>query len=627
MVDTMFNFLQFLYQYKKGCEYNAYTRFGAHITTQNGKTGVRFAVFAPHAKTVYLAGDFNNWCEQYAMQPYQGIWTAFIENAEEGQFYKYLIEDKNGKKTYKADPFAFSSELRPKSASVISNPFSYRWSDGKWMRLRAEKNHSESPISIYEVQLSSWDACVKDNKPINLRKTGRALIEYVKSMYYTHIELMPITEYPLDASWGYQTTGYYALSGRYGHPIDLQYFVNLAHKEGLGIILDWVPGHFCPDEHGLYKFDGTDLFGDRQHPHWGTYEFDFTKKFVWSFFISSAVFWAKQYHIDGIRVDGVTSMLYLNYGSDEVTKRNAFGGEDDLYAKDFLQQFNNTMHEYFPGFLTFAEESSAYQGVTAPTDMDGLGFDYKWNMGWMNDTLAFFSANHDDKKHNHEKITFSSVYLRDEKFVLPFSHDEVVHGKVQMLDKMPGDDWYKFALLRTLLAYQTLHPGKKLIFMGIDFAQRLEWRYYEPLEWSMLKYPIHDSFHEYIRMLNNMYIQENALFEMDNDIYGFEWIDGDNRQQSVFSFIRRAMDGSEIIAVINASRYTYEDFRMGVPKKGVYKEIMSSNLNIYDGSGIHNGQDIIAEDISCHGRGQSIRIVVPVLSAAAFKIDAGVNNV
>ena len=616
----MTDFSELLYLYKKGCEFNAFTNFGAHFSNNNGTEGFRFAVFAPNAKNVYLSGGFNGWSEQLMNQPQQGLWTAFSQDAKLGHCYKYIIEDQNGKKVYKADPFGFSSELRPKSASVISDPFSFEWTDDDWLSARSSKNHPENPMSIYEVQLSSWDSVIKDNEPIDVLKTGRALVEYVKDMNYTHIELMPVTEYPLDASWGYQTTGYYALSGRYGNPEGLQYLINLAHEEGIGIILDWVPGHFCPDEQGLYMFDGTNLYGGVLHPHWGTYEFNFRNKAVWSFLISSAVFWAKQYHIDGIRVDGVTSMLFLNYGSDEITRRNELGGEDDLDAKGFLQKFNQTMHDMFGGFLTFAEESSSYQGVTAPVSMDGLGFDFKWNMGWMNDTLSFFSADPSEKKSRHDKLTFSSVYMRDEKFVLPFSHDEVVHGKLQMPDKMPGDDWQKFALLRTMMAYQMLHPGKKLNFMGNDIAQRMEWRYYEPVEWFMLKYPIHDSFHNYMRMLGKLYKEQAALFEMENDIYGFEWIDGDNRQQSVFSFIRRAKDGSEIVAVINTLNYTHENFRLGVPKEGVYKEILSSNLKIYDGSGLHNEKPVKTQKIGCHGREQSISIVVPALSATAFKI-------
>jgi len=615
----MTDFSDLLYLYRQGNEQNAYNGFGAHFFVQDGRQGVRFAVYAPRAKEVCLAGDFNGWREDAVMSNQSGVWTLFTPDAQPGQHYKYIIESKRGKRVYKADPFAFSAELRPKSASVIADPFSYRWTDGAWMKARAQQDYAQQPVSIYEVQLSSWNTALKDGKPIDLRKTGRALVEYAKSMHYTHIELMPVTEYPLDDSWGYQTTGYFALSGRYGSPQDLQYLINLAHREGIGVILDWVPGHFCPDEHGLYRFDGTNQYGHAAHPHWGTYEFDFGKKDVRSFLISSAVFWAKHYHIDGLRVDGVTSMLFLNYGSDEVTRRNVHGGEDDLNAKAFLQKLNDTLHEQFPGFLTFAEESSAYKGVTAPVYMGGLGFDYKWNMGWMNDTLAFFSEKPESKKTAHEKITFSSVYLRDEKFVLPFSHDEVVHGKEQLPDKMPGDDWSKFSLLRALIAYQVFYPGKKLLFMGIDFAQRMEWRYYEPLEWFMLEYPIHDSFHEFVRALLRIYRSEPALYEMDNDVLGFEWIDGDNRAQSVFSFLRRAKDGSEVIFVLNASPHTYEDYRIGVPAPGEYTEIISSNSDIYNGNGRCNAQPAVSENIRCHKRAQSIRVAVPALSAAAFK--------
>ena len=615
----MADYSELIYLYKKGNEYNAYNHFGAHLKKDGAKVGAHFAVYAPNAKKVFLTGDFNNWDNNNLMECYQGIWHAYDENAKPGQCYKYLIYGADGSKVFRADPYAFSSELRPKNASIIADPFTFEWKDAGWMKSRAAKNHADYPINIYEVQLSSWDTVVKDETPIDLDSTGKALVEYAKSMHYTHIELMPVTEYPLDGSWGYQTTGYFSLSGRYGTPDKLQRFVELCHNEGLGVILDWVPGHFCPDEHGLTRFDGTSLFGSQLHPHWGTYKFDFSNKSVWSFLLSSAVFWANVYHIDGIRADGVTSMLYLNYGDETAGSHNSLGDDDDLDAKDFLQLLNSTMHSEFPGFLTFAEESSAYAGVTAPTQNNGLGFDYKWNMGWMNDTLDYFSAEPGQKHGKHDKITFSSVYMRDEKFVLPFSHDEVVHGKKQLLEKMPGDDWHKFAALRTLMAYQTLHPGKKLNFMGNDIAQRMEWRYYEPVEWFMLKYPIHDSFHEYVKKLNELYCTEPALYESDNDLYGFEWIDGSNRGQNVFSFIRRAKDSSEIIAVINASWQNYGSFRLGVPCEGEYTEIISSNLKIYDGSGEHNGAPISSENVPSHGKDHSIVIEVPALCAMAFK--------
>ncbi len=613
------DFSDLIYLYKKGCELNAYLHFGAHLKSTNDKSGVSFSVYAPNAKSVYLAGDFNNWSENCLMENYQGIWHISDEKAMPGQCYKYIIQDKEGKKTYKADPYAFSSELRPNTASIIANPFHFDWDDDKWLKKRAKTQWHSSPVNIYEVQLCSWDSIISDKKPINLEKTGRALVEYAKSMHYTHIELMPVSEYPYDGSWGYQTTGYYSLSGRYGKPETLQRFINLCHKNNIGVILDWVPGHFCPDEHGLINFDGTHLYGDEFHPHWGTYKFDFSKKEVHSFLLSSALFWANQYHIDGIRMDGVTSMLFLNYGKDTVEKKNELGGEDNLYAKDFIKKFNDTMHEQFPGFITCAEESSSYQGVTAPTYLNGLGFDFKWNMGWMNDSLDYFSQSSSKKEHNHDKITFSSVYMRDENFILPFSHDEVVHGKNQLPDKMPGNDFNKFALLRTLFAYQTLHPGKILNFMGNEIGQRMEWRYYEPIEWFMLEYPIHDSLHEFVRELNRLYLSEPALYEMDRDVYGFEWIDGNNRGQSVFSFIRRARNGNEIIAVFNMSENCYSNFRLGVPQSGRYEEILCSNLNIYNGTGLHNSKTISTENVSNHGRSQSIVIEVPALSAMIFR--------
>jgi len=616
----MINYSELIYLYKQGSEYNAYTQFGAHPTIEDGLEGTRFSVYAPNATKVFLVGNFNEWNETHTMTYEQGIWSCFFPTARPGQLYKYLIEDQDGKRVYKSDPFAFSSELRPKSASMITDPFQYEWTDNAWMAQRQTINSHTSPINIYELNLSSWDEVIEAQTPLNLKPLANRLVDYCKKMHYTHIELMPVTEYPLDASWGYQVTGYFCLSGRYGDPSGLQYLVNLCHTNGLGVILDWVPGHFCPDEHGLASFDGTPLYGNYLHPHWGTYKFNFEDKAVWSFLLSSAVFWAKAYHIDGIRADGVTSMLYLNYGEENGSKRNPFGGLDDLAAKGFLQKFNDVMHQEFPGFLTFAEESSSYTGVTAPTEMQGLGFDYKWNMGWMNDTLDYFSVDYDYRKDNHNMITFASVYTRDENFVLPFSHDEVVHGKKQLLDKMPGEYWRKFASLRTLMAYQMTFPGKKLLFMGIDFAQIMEWRYNEPLEWFMLKYPIHDSFHEYMRSLNALYTKEPALYEMDNDIYGFEWIDGDNSAQSIYSYIRRAIDGSEIVVILNMSIYDYSNFRIGVQKAGTYHEVLSSNLVIYDGTGKHNPDPIETESIGCHKRANSMTIYIPPLSATAFKI-------
>ena len=425
----MINYSELIYLYKQGSEFNAYTRFGAHPLSTDGQQGTLFSVYAPQAKSVCLAGDFNGWDTTHTMTYEQGIWSCFFPGTKQGQLYKYLVEDQTGKQVYKADPYGFASELRPKSASVICDPFSYTWTDTNWMDARRNKDSHLSPVNIYEMSLSSWDTIVKDRTPIDLRSLANRLVAYCKGMHYTHIELMPVTEYPLDTSWGYQVTGYFCLSGRYGDPSGLQYLIDLCHAEGIGVILDWVPGHFCPDEHGLANFDGTPLYGEYLHPHWGTYKFNFDKRAVWSFLLSSAVFWAKTYHIDGIRVDGVTSMLYLNYGEENQDKRNAYGGLDDLNAKAFLKKFNDVMHQEFPGFLTFAEESSAYQGVTAPTRLNGLGFDYKWNMGWMNDTLDYFSVDYDFRGENHNKITFASVYSRTKTLYSRFPTTKSSTGK------------------------------------------------------------------------------------------------------------------------------------------------------------------------------------------------------
>lgn len=607
---------KFIYRYHEGTEYNAHHVLGGRCTHK----GAIFRVYAPTAKKVSVVGDFNEWnTNADVMQCLDsGIWETCIHGIGDGELYKFAVWDENNCVILKADPYAYHAELRPNTASILYSHH-YHWNDQDWMQNREKYKSKEKPLNVYEVHLSSWDSTCSDNSGINMRRTGEKLVAYCKDMHYTHIEIMPVTEYPLDASWGYHVTGYFALSARYGKPEDLKYFIDMCHQNEIGVIIDWVPGHFCPDEHGLIQFDGSPLFGGDIHPHWGSVNFDFSKKHVWSFLLSSACFWADYYHIDGIRVDGVSSMLDLNYGYAHQNNRNAFGGTTNLDAKDFLCQFNEVMHQQYRGFLTFAEESTDFPKVTWEIPDGGLGFDYKWNMGWMNDTLAYYQRSFQERKSHHYDFTFSLIYAQAEKFILPFSHDEVVHGKKQLIDKLPGGYCEKFAGLRALMGYQMFHPGKKLNFMGNEIAQKMEWRYYEPLEFFMLKYPIHDSYHEYIRALNQLYLNEPALYELDHDDLGFEWIDADNTDQSVFIFLRRAKSGEELIIVLNNSSQQYENFRLGVPEKGKYQEIFSSNLDIYDGSGIHNERVMETEAILWHKKEQSIVCVVSPLSVMVIK--------
>jgi 1,4-alpha-glucan branching enzyme len=606
----------FMYRYHEGTEHNAHHVFGGRCHRE----GAFFRVYAPNAKNVSVVGNFNEWNSNANNMDKTdgGMWELSIPHLMEGQLYKFAVCDQKNQTVFKSDPYAYRAELRPNTASILYSHH-YHWHDEEWVRRRAKQSAKQLPMNVYEVHLSSWKSACTDTSGINMHDIGEKLVTYCKNMHYTHVEIMPVMEYPLDASWGYHVTGYFALSARYGKPEDLKYFIEQCHLNDIGVILDWVPGHFCPDEHGLMRFDGTHLYGGEVHPHWGSVNFDFSTKHVWSFLLSSACFWADYYHIDGIRVDGVSSMLDLNYGFDHANKKNEFGGTTNLHAKDFLCQFNAIMHQRFKGFLTYAEEATDFPKITHSIESNGLGFDYKWNMGWMNDTLAYYQRPFEERKARHYDLTFSSVYAQSEAFILPFSHDEVVHGKKQLIDKMPGTYWESFAGLRAMMGYQVFHPGKKLNFMGNDIAQKMEWRYYQPIEFFMLDYPIHGSFHNYMRALNQLYRNEPALYELDHDVLGFEWVDANNVDQSVYIFLRRARSGENLIIVINNSPQLYENFRMGVPQFGEYREIFSSNLDIYDGSGIHNEGHMKAEDISWHQKEWSIVCVVPPLSATVIK--------
>ncbi|MEX1376354.1 MAG: 1,4-alpha-glucan branching protein GlgB [Eubacteriales bacterium] len=604
------NYDEFIYLYKKGAQLNAHDVLGAHLH----KNGVIFRVFAPNAKSVSVVGDFNSWNrESHYMERKGDIFELYVENIGEGHIYKYAVKDGYDNVVLKADPYAFYTELRPNNASVVADPFSYEFTDNEWMKKRKKTDFYSMPMNIYEVSLTSFTQSCTDYSSIDLHLVGKDIVRHVKNMGYTHVEIMPITEYPLDMSWGYQVTGYFAPTSRLGGASALQEFINLCHENEIGVIMDWVPGHFCPDEHGLFKFDSTDLYGFKKHLHWGTYKFDFGKHHVWSFLLSSALYFAKYFHVDGIRVDGVTSMIQYNFGDYDHPI------EYDSYAIKFLQEFNSTMHKYFQGFLTIAEESSDYLGITAPVENGGLGFDYKWDMGWMNDTLKYFEYDFNERVHKHNILTFSSTYRQREKYILPFSHDEVVHGKKQLVEKLPGDYWQRFAGLRTLLAYQMFTQGKKLNFMGTEIAQMMEWRYYEPIEFFMLKYPMHNGFNQYVKSLNEFYRENSELYELDFDYLGFEWIDADNSTQGVISFVRRNKSGDELIIILNLSFQHFDEFVQGVPQGGMYREVFTSNKEEHGGSGHINPGDIPAAEKPWQKKDFSVTLQIGAFSTTVLK--------
>ena len=609
---------ELLYLFNEGKYYNASDIFGAHLAEKDGEAGARFTIWVPGAKSVHVYGDFNGWNDwNISLSPVgsTGVWTAFVCGAKKGDKYKYVIETAKGEKLIKADPFAFWAEKRPATASVIWD-MDFEWSDSRWIAKREKTDHFKQPKNIYEVHAGSWKKNGEDF--YNYRQLADELIPYAKDMGYTHIELLPLMEHPFDGSWGYQVTGFYSATSRYGTPQDLKYLVNKAHKAGLGIILDWVPGHFCKDAHGLYMMNGEYLYEKEEHPQWGTMKFDFGRNEVKSFLLSNAMFWIKEYHADALRIDGVSSMLYLNFGIDDDSKKkfNKYGDERDLDAVSLLQELSDMVGNYLPGVFTIAEESTAWPLVTYPPRDGGLGFHYKWDMGWMNDTLRYISTDTLYRKYDHNLITFSMMYTFNENFVLPLSHDEVVHGKASLIGKMPGDYYQKFSGLRLLALYQITHPGAKLNFMGYEFGQFIEWREYEGLEWFLVdEYETHRKHLQYIKELNNFYLKEKALYSNDRNWKGFEWIDADNAEQSVYIYCRTCASGKhKDIVVLNFGTGYYEDFRIGVPKEGTYIESFNSDRLEYGGSGCTNEGELKSEKISCHGKEQSISIKLAPLS-------------
>lgn len=616
------------YLFGEGNHYRSYEFLGAHLAVGGSETGAVFRVWAPNARSVALVGDFNDWDgSRNPMEKHDGsgIWSVFVPGLKQWDMYKYEIVSKNGSTVVKSDPYAFFSELRPGKASKIFSLEDIKWNDEAWMEKRRSFNAYESPLNIYEVHPGSWKQ-KPDGELYNYKELADELVDYAAEMGYTHIELMPVLEHPFDGSWGYQATGYYSATSRYGSPYDLAYFVDKCHNSNIGVILDWVPGHFCKDDNGLRLFDGTTLY-EYSDPRrgenlgWGTCHFDLGKSEVHSFLISNALFWFETYHIDGLRVDAVASMLYLDYErkpGDWVP--NKYGGRENLEAVDFIRKLNKTVFEYYPDILMIAEESTTWPLVTAPTYLGGLGFNYKWNMGWMNDMLKYMSMDPIHRKWHHNLVTFSLMYTYSENYILPLSHDEVVHGKKSLLDKMPGDYWQKFANLRAFLGYMAAHPGKKLLFMGGEFGQFIEWKYDTGLDWLLLGYDMHKKAHHYTRALNKMYLQEPALWEQDHGPLGFNWIDPNNFNQSIIVFLRRGKRREDTIIVIcNFTPTVYADYRIGVPYQCEYEELLNSDWQEFGGSGQRNRKALSARSFKWQNQPFSIEMTVPPLAVVYFK--------
>ncbi|HEC68042.1 MAG TPA: 1,4-alpha-glucan branching protein GlgB [Candidatus Desulfofervidus auxilii] len=620
-----------IYLFKQGNHFRLHEKLGAHLMTVNDIQGAFFGVWAPNAASVSVIGDFNGWnTETHPLRMREdgsGIWEGFIPHIKQGAFYKYHIVSKyNHYEVDKGDPYAFYWEVSPKTASIVWD-LSYEWRDSAWMTNRYKSNNLQSPFSIYEVHLGSWRRVPEENNRfLTYREMADYLVKYVKDMGFTHVEFMPLMEHPFYGSWGYQTLGYFAPSSRYGTPQDFMYLIDCLHQHGIGVILDWVPSHFPNDEYGLAYFDGTYLYEHaepkkRFHPEWNSYIFNHGRYEVRAFLISSALFWLEKYHIDGLRVDAVASMLYLDYGRKEGEwVPNEYGGRENLDAICFLQKFNEIVYKNHPDIQTIAEESTAWPMVTRPTYVGGLGFGMKWNMGWMHDTLEYFSKEPIYRKYHHNQLTFSIWYAFSENFLLPLSHDEVVHGKGSLLSKMAGDDWQKFANLRLLFGYMYTHPGKKLLFMGGEFGQWQEWYHEESLHWHLLEYPHHQGIQKWIRDLNHFYRNEPALYELDFQPEGFEWIDFSNWEESIIIFVRRDKSTKDIILVVcNFTPVPRYNYRVGVPEGGFWKEALNSDAQVYGGSGHGNLGGAEAAPIPWHGKNYSLSLTLPPLGVLIFK--------
>ncbi|MBE7033566.1 MAG: 1,4-alpha-glucan branching protein GlgB [Ruminococcaceae bacterium] len=614
-----------LAQFNNGTNFRTYEFMGAIPSEIYGERGYSFAVWAPNAQSVSVVGDFNGWdTESHPMNPQgsSGVWHCFIKGIKDGQCYKYFIRCKDGSAIYKADPYARYSQLPPETASVIYDDSGFNWEDKKWMDNRKKTAPYAKPMLIYEMHLGSWRTH-PDGSLKNYREIADELCPYLNEMGYTHVELMPLTEFPFDGSWGYQVTGYFSATSRYGTPKDLMYFVNKCHESGISVIMDWVPAHFPRDAHGLAKFDGTPIYEypnplKGEHKEWGTLVFDYGRKEVVSFLMSSAFYWLDMFHIDGLRVDAVSSMLYLDYGREEYMP-NKYGGKENLEAIEFLQNLNIAAFSEYPNILMIAEESTAWPSVTKPVSDGGLGFNFKWNMGWMNDMLRYMSMDPYFRKDNHNLLTFSMMYAFSENYILPLSHDEVVHGKCSLVEKMSGLYGQKFDSLRAFFMYKMAHPGKKLLFMGGEIAQFIEWRYYEQLEWHLLEQDSHKKFHEFMRQLNHFYKDSKPMWEIEDSWDGFEWINADDRDRSVVSFVRRGRKKTdEIIVVCNFTPVEYRDYVVGVPRSGTYAPVLSSDDMEFGGGG-RKIKPTSAKKKPLNSMPYSITVDIPPMSAVYLK--------
>ena len=616
-----------IYLFKQGNNFEAYRFFGAHMERQGDREGVVFRTWAPHAKAVCIVGDFNSWVPgSHPMQQLEdtGIWEAFIPGIQEYDVYKYCITTPGDELLFKADPYAFHAETRPSNGSKVYNLDGYQWQDDEWEARQKKADPINGPMNIYELHAGSWK--VKENgDPYNYSELADQLIPYLQYMGYTHVELLPVTEHPFDGSWGYQVTGYFAPTSRYGTPKDFMNFVDKCHQAGIGVIMDWVPAHFPKDAFGLYMYDGAPCYEDPnpcrgEHKEWGTMVFNYGMPEVESFLVSSALFWIEQYHIDGLRVDAVAAMLYLDYNRrDGEWEANIHGGKENLEAIAFLRKLNSTVLGRHPHKLMIAEESTAWPMVSKPAEDGGLGFNFKWNMGWMNDMLSYMSIDPLFRAGNHNKVTFSFFYAFSENFVLPISHDEVVHGKGSLINKMPGEYKDKFANLRTFYGYMMAHPGKKLLFMGQEFAQFSEWNEAKGLDWMLLEYDSHRQMEAYVRDLNHFYTEHPELWEVDYSWEGFQWIVPDDNQQSVIAFLRRDAKGKMIMVVCNFNPIERVDYQMGVPNPGTYKELLNSDDVKYGGGGVHNPAKRTRKK-PLHGFDQSIQLTLPPLSTVYLAV-------
>lgn len=620
-----------LHLFSEGSHFRIYEKFGAHITTFNGKTGVRFTLWAPNAAHVSVIGDFNQWNQEtnpMEVIHQSGVWTTFIPELKDGAIYKYCVHGQDGSRVEKTDPIGFASEVRPKTASIVHGLDTYKWNDAEWFKSQTNFNSLQSPVSIYELHLASWRRSPEDgNRWLTYRELARDLVPYLVEMGYTHVEFLPVSEHPLDQSWGYQTLGLFAATSRFGTPEDLMFLIDELHQAGIGVIVDWVPAHFPRDGHGLGHFDGTHLYEHAdprqgEHREWGTYVYNYGRHEVKNFLISNALFWFDKFHIDGMRVDAVASMLYLDYArKDGEWVANKYGGRENLEAVDFLRRLNEVVYTEYPHALMIAEESTAWPQVARPTYLGGLGFGLKWDMGWMNDTLKYISNDPVYRRYHHNNLTFRGLYQFSENFVLPLSHDEVVHGKGSMINKMPGDIWQKFANLRLLYGYQYTLPGKKLLFMGSEFGQWREWNHDDSLDWHLLQYGTHSGLQKWVADLNHLYKSDPALHFRDCDPSGFEWVDCSDSDQSILTYLRRGPSPEDVIIVsANFTPVPRSGYRIGLPEAGFWQEVLNSDATEYGGSGSGNYGGVWSDDHAHHARPYSASITIPPLSVVMFKL-------